>query len=100
MVRYPYVEIQDRRREEINELIKLVKILAERAERLEDLAESLIEDIRQIHSSRISSQREKSLSFLSRIFSNPNDPPCAVCGRMSDDILCPDCMEIYGWIVR
>ena len=26
------------------------------------------------------------------------DPPCIVCGRWSDDVLCPECRKKYGWM--
>ena len=28
----------------------------------------------------------------------PGDPPCVVCGKWSDDWLCPECREKYGWM--
>jgi len=33
-----------------------------------------------------------------RLLLDPDDPPCVVCGRWSDDILCPSCRRKFAWM--
>ena len=97
MSRYPDVEFLSEEGR-YTQLMKLIQKLEERAENLEDMANNLLRQIRR----RRRASREPSSASISveRAISNPRDPPCAICGTMTDDILCPNCKTMYGWILE
>ena len=81
----PYVEFLD----EGNDLNELLTILNKRVSNIERTAKNLIRELRRAREtpSRVGSENDV-LRIVSR---NPRDPPCAICGRMTDDIVCPEC---------
>ena len=56
------------------------------------------------HHARRINELERRVSERTRIQNFPRlripsgDPPCVVCGKWSDDWLCPECRKKYGWM--
>lgn len=85
----PYVEFLDER----NDLNELLSILNRRVSSIERRAKELIQELRRLRESPSTLGTENEvLRIISR---NPRDPPCAICGRMTEDIICPECMARF-----
>ncbi len=81
----PYVEFLD----EGDDLSELLSILNRRVSSIERRAKNLIRELRRAREAPSPAFSENNvLNIVSR---NPRDPPCAICGRMTDDIVCPEC---------
>jgi len=80
----PYVEFLD----EGNDFYELLNLLNKRVSQIERTAKRLIKELRNMRNLDRGTSRNEVLNIVSR---NPRDPPCAICGRMTDDIVCPEC---------
>jgi len=81
----PYVEFLD----EGNDLNELLSILNRRVSSIERSAKNLIRELRRARETPSTAVSENDV--LRIVSMNPRDPPCAICGKMTDDIVCPEC---------